>query len=153
MVIVPLSKPENDSPATPEQVESESMNWIGFAAGGTLVTAGLLLLAGERRASRRRCTPGGMRCPTISTRCRTSSPRCRIRSTRSPRAARICAACWLARAPRLRAPLTRGGALALKGRGSGKLPCQGLFSIPLVPQFLSSLVSHSLVPWRPLRVS
>jgi hypothetical protein len=26
------------------------MNWIGFAAGGTLVTAGLLLLAGERRA-------------------------------------------------------------------------------------------------------
>jgi hypothetical protein len=50
MVIVPLSKPENDSPATPEQVESESMNWIGFAAGGTLATAGLLLLAGERRA-------------------------------------------------------------------------------------------------------
>jgi hypothetical protein len=26
------------------------MNWTGFAAGGTLVTAGLLLLAGERRA-------------------------------------------------------------------------------------------------------
>jgi hypothetical protein len=26
------------------------MNWVGFAAGGTLVTAGLLLLAGERRA-------------------------------------------------------------------------------------------------------
>jgi hypothetical protein len=26
------------------------MDWVGFAAGGTLVTAGLLLLAGERRA-------------------------------------------------------------------------------------------------------
>ncbi len=26
------------------------MNWIGFAAGGTLVAAGLLLLVGERRA-------------------------------------------------------------------------------------------------------
>jgi ABC-type transporter Mla subunit MlaD len=26
------------------------MNWIGFAAGGTLVAGGLLLLAGERRA-------------------------------------------------------------------------------------------------------
>ena len=26
------------------------MNWIGFAAGGSLVGAGLLLLAGERRA-------------------------------------------------------------------------------------------------------
>jgi hypothetical protein len=26
------------------------MNWIGFAAGGSLVAAGLLLLVGERRA-------------------------------------------------------------------------------------------------------
>jgi hypothetical protein len=26
------------------------MNWVGFAAGGSLVGAGLLLLAGERRA-------------------------------------------------------------------------------------------------------
>ncbi|MGA2348868.1 MAG: hypothetical protein ABSF70_00430 [Terracidiphilus sp.] len=50
MVVVPLSRPENDSPTTLGIVESESMNWIGFAAGGTLVTAGLLLLAGERRA-------------------------------------------------------------------------------------------------------
>jgi hypothetical protein len=39
-----------DFSATPEIVESEAMNWVGFAAGGTLVTAGLLLLAGERRA-------------------------------------------------------------------------------------------------------
>ena len=50
MVVLPLSKPVNDTPATPEIFESETMNWIGFAAGGTLVTAGLLLLAGERRA-------------------------------------------------------------------------------------------------------
>jgi len=50
MVVVPLSQPVTDFPATPEIVESETMNWIGFAAGGTLVTAGLLLLAGERRA-------------------------------------------------------------------------------------------------------
>ena len=50
MVVVPLSKPANDSATTPGNVESETMNRIGFAAGGTLVTAGLLLLAGERRA-------------------------------------------------------------------------------------------------------
>ncbi|HMD78073.1 MAG TPA: hypothetical protein VKG86_11955 [Terracidiphilus sp.] len=50
MVVVPLSKPANDFEMTPEAEKSESMNWIGFAAGGALVTAGLLLLAGERRA-------------------------------------------------------------------------------------------------------
>ena len=50
MVVVPLSQSANDSALTPDAVESETMNWIGFAAGGTLVTAGLLLLAGERRA-------------------------------------------------------------------------------------------------------
>jgi ABC-type transporter Mla subunit MlaD len=55
MVVVPLSKPENESPTTPDPiapgiVESEAMNWISFAAGGTLVAGGLLLLAGERRA-------------------------------------------------------------------------------------------------------
>ena len=50
MVVVPLSKPENDSDVTPEAEKSESMNWIGFAAGGSLVAAGLLLLVGERRA-------------------------------------------------------------------------------------------------------
>jgi hypothetical protein len=35
---------------TPGAEKSEPMNWIGFAAGGTLVAAGLLLLVGERRA-------------------------------------------------------------------------------------------------------
>jgi len=50
MVVVPLSKEANDAATTPGVAESETMNWVGFAAGGTLVTAGLLLLAGERRA-------------------------------------------------------------------------------------------------------
>jgi hypothetical protein len=50
MVVVPLSKPANDSRTTPDAADSEAMNWIGFAAGGTLVAAGLLLLSGERRA-------------------------------------------------------------------------------------------------------
>jgi len=48
MVVVPLSKTANESGS--EAVESGAMNWVGFAAGGTLVAAGLLLLAGERRA-------------------------------------------------------------------------------------------------------
>jgi hypothetical protein len=50
MVVVPLSKPDNESAMTPGAEKSEPMNWIGFAAGGTLVAAGLLLLVGERRA-------------------------------------------------------------------------------------------------------
>ena len=50
MVVVPLSKPENDSDVTLRAEKSEPMNWIGFAAGGSLVAAGLLLLVGERRA-------------------------------------------------------------------------------------------------------
>ncbi len=50
MVVVPLSKPMKDSPATPEVLDANGMNWTGYAAGGTLVAAGLLLLAGERRA-------------------------------------------------------------------------------------------------------
>ena len=50
MVAVPFSEPAKKSPTTPDAVESEAMNWIAFAAGGTLVASGLLLLAGERRA-------------------------------------------------------------------------------------------------------
>ena len=50
MVVVPLSKPANDSDVTPSAENSEPINWIGFAAGGSLVAAGLLLLVGERRA-------------------------------------------------------------------------------------------------------
>ena len=50
MVIVPLSKPLNDSPAAPGARECEPLSWAGFAAGGSLVAAGMLLLCGERRA-------------------------------------------------------------------------------------------------------
>jgi hypothetical protein len=50
MVVVPLSKSESDSDVTQCAKNSEPMNWIGFAAGGSLVAAGLLLLVGERRA-------------------------------------------------------------------------------------------------------
>jgi hypothetical protein len=42
MAVVPLSKPVSESPAALELVENEPMNWVGFAAGGTLVTAGTL---------------------------------------------------------------------------------------------------------------
>jgi hypothetical protein len=50
MVVVPLSKPENEAPAQPAAEDAEAMNWLGFAAGGTLVAGGLLMLIGERRA-------------------------------------------------------------------------------------------------------
>jgi|WetSurMetagenome_2_1015567.scaffolds.fasta_scaffold13030_4 hypothetical protein len=50
MVVVPLTKPEEASPTTPKAVGSEAKSWIGFAAGGTLVAGGLMLLAGERKA-------------------------------------------------------------------------------------------------------
>lgn len=50
MAVVPLSKPENKAQTTPEVLKSEVTSWIGFAAGGTLVAGGLLLLAGERKA-------------------------------------------------------------------------------------------------------
>jgi hypothetical protein len=50
MVVVPLAKSANDLSATPDSPDSEPMHWIGFAAGGTLAIAGLLLLSGQRRA-------------------------------------------------------------------------------------------------------
>ncbi len=50
MAVVPLSKPVSEPPAKLELVENECINWVGFAAGGSLVTAGLLLLAGKQKA-------------------------------------------------------------------------------------------------------
>jgi hypothetical protein len=50
MVVVPLSKPEGNTQTKPEAAVSEATSWIGFAAGGTLVAGGLMLLAGERKA-------------------------------------------------------------------------------------------------------
>ena len=50
MVVVPIPKPANDFATAPRALKSENMNWVGFAAGETLLAAGLLLLAGRRRA-------------------------------------------------------------------------------------------------------
>jgi hypothetical protein len=50
MVVVPLSKPVSDFPAPSRAQESETMSWVGYAAGGTLVAAGLLLISGQRRS-------------------------------------------------------------------------------------------------------
>jgi hypothetical protein len=50
MVILPLTKSKSNSTTTPGASEQAPMSWVGFAAGGTLVAAGLLLLAGERKA-------------------------------------------------------------------------------------------------------
>ena len=51
MVVVPLSRPARDSQTQLDAArESETLNLLGLAAGGTLFAAGLLLLAGQRRA-------------------------------------------------------------------------------------------------------
>ena len=50
MTVVPLSKPATNLPARPASEQRDGMNWIGWAAGGSLVAAGLLLLTGNRRA-------------------------------------------------------------------------------------------------------
>jgi hypothetical protein len=50
MVVVPLSRNAGNSRVRPDASECETLNWVGFAAGGTLVAAGLLLLTGQRRA-------------------------------------------------------------------------------------------------------
>ncbi len=50
MVVVPLSKQSIDPLVEPDASQDDSMSWVGFAAGGTLIAGGLLLLAGRRRA-------------------------------------------------------------------------------------------------------
>jgi len=50
MVVVPLQRPENEPRKTPDAAQDGSMNWVGYAAGGAMVAAGLLLLTGQRRA-------------------------------------------------------------------------------------------------------
>src|ERR1700758_5533539 len=41
---------ENRPPRTTEMPESESFDWVKFAACGSLITGGLLLLSGQKRA-------------------------------------------------------------------------------------------------------
>jgi hypothetical protein len=50
MVVVPLSRMENEAKNYRRIVESEGTNWARIAAGGSLLASGLLLITGNRRA-------------------------------------------------------------------------------------------------------
>jgi hypothetical protein len=50
MVVVPLPHPENEFAPAPRARKAAQVNWVRFAASGTLVAGGLLLLNGRRRA-------------------------------------------------------------------------------------------------------
>ena len=50
MVVVPLRQQANDFEPELRASEAECMSWVGYAAGGTLIAGGLLLLAGKSRA-------------------------------------------------------------------------------------------------------
>jgi hypothetical protein len=50
MVVVPLSRMENEAKNYRRIVEAEGTNWARIAAGGSLLASGLLLLTGNRRA-------------------------------------------------------------------------------------------------------
>jgi hypothetical protein len=50
MVVVPLPNPENEFASAPRGRKTETPNWVRFAASGSLVAGGLLLLNGRRRA-------------------------------------------------------------------------------------------------------
>jgi HPt (histidine-containing phosphotransfer) domain-containing protein len=50
MVIIPLAEPAQETESRPCAETCDQTNWVGITAGATLATAGLLLLAGHRRA-------------------------------------------------------------------------------------------------------
>jgi len=50
MAVVPLNRSEFDARNERNICESEGTNWARFAAGGSLLAGGLLLLTGNRRA-------------------------------------------------------------------------------------------------------
>jgi hypothetical protein len=50
MVVVPLSRMENDAKKNRRIFEGEGTNWARIAAGGSLLAGGLLLLTGNRKA-------------------------------------------------------------------------------------------------------
>jgi len=50
MIVVPLAKGRNGSGTESCAGKDGSVSWVGFAAGGALVAAGLMLLTGQRRA-------------------------------------------------------------------------------------------------------
>ena len=50
MVVATFPGRENRSPRITEMAESDSFDWIKVAACGSLITGGLLLLSGQKRA-------------------------------------------------------------------------------------------------------
>ena len=59
MVVLPLSKPEDDAEITTHAAEpDEPTNWIGVTAVGALAASTVLLLAGQRRAGLVAATSG-----------------------------------------------------------------------------------------------
>jgi hypothetical protein len=50
MVVVPLSQPVRESQTVPHASESDSPHWIRYAAGGSLLAGGLLLVTGRHKA-------------------------------------------------------------------------------------------------------
>jgi len=50
MVVVPLTRMENEARNNRRICASTDMNWARLAAGGSLLAGGLLLLTGNRRA-------------------------------------------------------------------------------------------------------
>jgi len=50
MVVVPLTKPANELSEAPVPRKCEDLNWLKYAAAGTLAASGALLITGNRRA-------------------------------------------------------------------------------------------------------
>ena len=50
MVVVPLSQPAHETQPARRGLESDSPNWIRYAAGASLLTGGLLLVTGRHKA-------------------------------------------------------------------------------------------------------
>jgi hypothetical protein len=50
MVVVPLTKPANEVSEAPVPHRTNDVNWLRYAAAGTLAASGALLITGNRRA-------------------------------------------------------------------------------------------------------
>jgi hypothetical protein len=50
MVVVPLSRMENEAKSNRRIFEHEGTNWVRMAAGGSLLAGGLMLLTSNRKA-------------------------------------------------------------------------------------------------------
>jgi hypothetical protein len=50
MVVVPLSNPAGEARAEPVAAKSQSIEWLGLCASGSLLIGGVLLLTGKHRA-------------------------------------------------------------------------------------------------------